>query len=246
MKADVVVDVGNTRIKWGRCAAAGVTEVVSLPPADPAAWRTQLDAWRSAGPWQWVVSGVHPPRRDQLAAWLRQQGEAVHVLEWARQLPLSVALEQPDHVGIDRLLNAVAANRVREAGRPAVLIDAGSAVTIDWLDEQGAFRGGSIYPGVRLMARALHEFTALLPLVELDGAAPDFPGPSTTAAMKAGIYYTVAGGINEVLRRMAAADPLVYLTGGDAALLRPAVDPRAVLWPAMTLEGVRLSAEALP
>lgn len=246
MKTDVVADVGNSRIKWGRCEAGRLAEVVSLRPDDVPAWGQQLDAWGPGGPRSWVVTGVHPPRRLQLAEWLRGRGETVHLLERAAELPLHVRLEQPDRAGIDRLLNAVAVNTRRRPDQPAAIIDAGSAVTVDYVDAAGAFRGGAIFPGLRLMARALNDHTALLPLVEV-GAPPPLPGASTPAAIQAGVFWAVVGGIEVVLRQMrsAAGDLAVFLTGGDAGVLAPRLSGDSVLWPEMTLEGIRLSADRI-
>jgi type III pantothenate kinase len=255
MKVDIVVDVGNSRIKWGLVAADGLVQLASLPSDDPQTWQRQLAAWHLTGPLSWALSGVQPQRRDQLAGWIRERGDTVRTLEHARQLPLRVEVEQPDKVGIDRLLNALAANlRVRRDqkprhGRIAIIVDAGSAVTVDLVDEAGAFRGGAILPGLRLMAHALHDHTALLPLIEIQDPSPPVLGTSTIAAMESGVYYGVAGAINTLVTLLAArsaAEPAVYLTGGDAVLLQEAVDQRAVLWPEMTLEGVRIAAEAQP
>jgi type III pantothenate kinase len=239
----MVVDVGNTRIKWGRCAADAVRESVSLPPDDDAAWQQQLAAWDATGPFTWVVSGVHPQRRDRLVAWLRELGHAVLVVTAPQQLPLDIGLAQPEKVGIDRLLNAVAVNARRPAGSPAVIVDAGSAVTVDYLDADGVFRGGAILPGLRLMAQALHDYTALLPLIQPD-AAVLVPGTSTTAAMNAGIFCAVLGGIKELLHRLGPA--LVVCGGGDGPLLGPHLPAPVEVWPLMTLEGLRLTARNLP
>jgi type III pantothenate kinase len=250
MTPGVVVDVGNTRVKWGRCARAAVAEVASLPPDAPDAWERQLTRWGVDAGAAWAVAGVHPDRRDALVRWLEERGARVWVATSHHQLPLEVRLSHPDRVGIDRLLNAVAAVRAWSRSRlPAVVVDAGSAVTVDWVDEAGAFRGGAIFPGLRLMARALHEHTALLPLIEIATPRPYVPGLSTTQAMDAGIYYAAAGGVNALVGLFRAASPAethVYLTGGDARLLSYAVDDRAEVWPEMTLEGLRLSAEAQP
>jgi type III pantothenate kinase len=219
-----------------------------LPPDDSDAWQRQVEAWQLRAGAVWVLTSVHPARCERLADWLRQRGDQVHVVDEARSLPLRVLLEKPDHVGIDRLLDAVAANSRRQKGTPAVIVDAGSAVTVDYLDEAGAFRGGAILPGLRLMAQALHNYTALLPLVEVPRAVPGVPGTATAPAMTAGIFWAVAGGIQGLIdayRKLSRAAPEVYLTGGDAELLA-AVLPGAVCWPAMTLEGVRLTAENLP
>jgi type III pantothenate kinase len=260
MKSSLVVDVGNSRIKWGRCAdPSPVADYASLPPDDAAAWQAQLDAWGLTGPLTWVVSGVHPRSRDELFHWLRRRGDTVRLLDGWRELPLSIRVDHPERVGIDRLLNAVAANARRRAGAGAVVVDAGSAVTVDWVDPDGAFAGGAIFPGLRLMAQALHEHTALLPLVKVRSAAPPLPGTSTPAAMEAGVFWAVAGGIRALIDQLAArlaigtAPPDVFLTGGDGALLEAALEPaepaasrEPQLWPQMTLEGIRLAAEGLP
>ncbi|MGH7750978.1 MAG: type III pantothenate kinase, partial [Candidatus Dormibacteria bacterium] len=142
----------------------------------------------------------------------------------------------------------VAANSRRSAGAAAVIIDAGSAVTVDCLDESGAFAGGAILPGLRLMAKALHDYTALLPLVEPPQKVPIVPGTATIPAIECGIFWAVAGGVQALLheyRVRSGSSLVVFLTGGDGPLLR-AVVPDAQSWPEMTLEGIRLSAEAMP
>jgi type III pantothenate kinase len=249
MKPSVVVDVGNTQIKWGLCSAGGIAAMAALPPNDPAAWQEQISLWALDTPAAWVVSSVQPSQSDALTAWLRQHRARVHVLAEPEDLPLQVALQHPRRVGIDRLLDAVAVNSRRRSGTPAIVIDAGSAVTIDWLDSSGAFRGGAIMPGLRLMARALHDHTAKLPLIPSPHTAPPLPGTSTIAAMKAGVFWAVAGGIRALVEQYScsvAAPPDVFLTGGDAATLGPILGDRVQIWPEMTLEGIRLAAGALP
>jgi type III pantothenate kinase len=248
MTPAVVVDVGNSRIKWGRCIDGPVVEAASLPPDDPTAWLAQMERWGIVAPAGWVLTGVHPQRRDHLGDWLRRQGHAVRLLDDPKELPLRVLLERPDHVGVDRLLDAVAANSRRRGGTPAVVVDAGSAVTVDLVDAAGAFAGGVIMPGFRLMAQALHDYTALLPLVPPPTRPPDVPGVSTPKAVEAGVYYSVVGGIRALIGEYAkalGATPQLFLTGGDGPLLGQVLT-EAEQWPLMTLEGIRLAAEALP
>jgi type III pantothenate kinase len=239
----LVVDVGNTRIKWGLCDATSVAKSASLPPDEPAAWQKQLKAWRLKGLLAWAVSGVHPQRRDRLADWLRDRGDSLVVIDSPKQLPLRVALQHPGRVGIDRLLDAVAVNKRRPPNTPAIIIDAGSAVTVDYVDQRGVFRGGTILPGLRLMAAALHDYTALLPLVEVDTAVK-VPATSTVEAVKAGTYYAVLGGIRMVIESLIEGQlkdrPFrMFLSGGDAPLLHRHILSSAVVWPSMTLEGLR-------
>jgi type III pantothenate kinase len=249
MIPDVVVDVGNTRIKWGRCGPHGLAGAHRSLPADASdAWQQQIDSWRLPSPATWVVTGVHPARRDRLAAWLRRRGDHVRVIDSPEELPLRVLLDEPQKVGIDRLFSAVGANYLRPHGTPAVIISSGTAVTVDLVDESGAFRGGAILPGFHMMARALHEHTALLPLIDpLEGPiCPELPGTSTSAAMRAGIFYAVAGGVRALVERYAqdaGQPPDVWVTGGDyhevAALVGGTASPE------LTLRGIFLTAESL-
>ncbi len=244
----IVIDVGNTRVKWGLCTANAVSEVALLPPDEPEAWRLQREAWQSNKPTTWVATGVHPARRGRLVDWLRAQGETVVVLDDWQKLPLRINLERPGRAGIDRLLDAVAVNARRQAATPAIVIDAGSAVTVDWIDGAGAFCGGAIFPGARLMAVSLNNYTALLPLIQVTHSCPSLPGKATPAAMEAGIFWAVAGGIRAIATEMARNSPVtphLFLTGGDTELLRPGLGPNVVAWPEMTLEGIRLAAETI-
>src|SRR5262249_58797050 len=97
-------------------------------------------------------------------------------------------------VGIDRLLNAVAVNTRRGKDKPAVIVDAGSAITVDYVDRHGAFQGGVIFPGMGLMARSLDNFTALLPLVEVPESIPAVPGKNTVNDIQARRLWADAGG----------------------------------------------------
>jgi type III pantothenate kinase len=266
MKPHVVVDIGNTRIKWGLVDPHGSTLLAtdSLPD-DPSAWQTAIDCWRSlpryremTTPLTWVVASVNPPRTERLAAWITQRGDHFFHLSQASQLPLRVEVENPDHVGIDRLLSAVAVTRTEAPGRGSVLIGAGTAVTVDWLDERHVYQGGSIFPDVDLMARALNDYTALLPRVALELPIPALPAKATIPAMQAGIFLAVSGGIREAVRlytERARVIPRIYFSGGQAPLLVAAMEldrqPAPPwndyrLWPNQTLVGILLSAEALP
>jgi type III pantothenate kinase len=248
MIPDVVVDVGNTRIKWGHCRSGRIVAVASLPPDAPGDWENQIVIWGLGPSSLWVLTGVHPARRDALRDWLQARGEQVLVLKDHSCLPLRVDLGRPDRVGIDRLLNAVAAISDRRANQPAAIVDAGSAVTVDWVDAGGAFRGGAILPGFRLMAEALHSYTAQLPLIEIRNPDPPLPGGDTKSAMEAGIFWTMVGGVQLIIDRLARleqTEPSVFVTGGDGHRLSPFINRAHKLWPEMTLEGVRLSAEAM-
>jgi type III pantothenate kinase len=243
-----VADVGNSRIKWGRCKEHQVAEMASLPHDAPQQWQTQLEQW-SVTPGRWVVAGVNPERMARLVDWLNARAMHVATITSYQQLPISLSVQAPERVGLDRLLNAVAAQSRERGGRPAVLVDAGSAVTVDYLDEANVFGGGAIFPGLRLMAQALHSYTAKLPFVEVKAPLPPMPATVTETAIAAGVYGAVVGGIEHLLVQLAARSPQppqVYLTGGDHAVLAPGLSVPVEVWPTMTLEGIRLTALSLP
>ena len=140
-------------------------------------------------------------------------------------------------VGGDRLAQASAAwHRV---GGPCVVVSMGTAITIDVVNARGEFVGGLIAPGLRLMARALHEHTALLPEVEpVRRRSP--VGRATREAIQSGISTAAEGLIRGAL---AGSRGRVFGTGGDAPLFRDLFD---VLVPDLALEGVLRSYLCLP
>ncbi|HEY8503962.1 MAG TPA: type III pantothenate kinase [Gemmataceae bacterium] len=243
-RPDVVADIGNSRVKWGRCGPDRVTAAASLPPEDPDAWDRQRAEWGLPAPLRWVLAGVHPVRLAALVGWLGRYGDTAVTLDHWSKLPLVVAVESPERVGIDRLLNAVGVRSRLGPGEGAVVVDAGTAVTVDHVTADGVFRGGAILPGFRLMAEALHRHTAQLPRADVRTPAPPQPGQNTERALETGLFWAVAGGVRALVEgyRGATAGPLrLFLTGGDAPLLLGGL-PGAIHWPELTLEGVRLSA----
>jgi type III pantothenate kinase len=169
------------------------------------------------------------------------------------ELPIALAVDEPDAVGIDRVFGAIAARSMTPPDTPAITVDVGTAVTVNRIDAAGVFRGGAIFPGPTLMARALHEHTAKLPLIELTTpVSTPTPGRNTRDAIRTGIQVVVREGVAGLVMHFAdvsPAPPSVYLTGGGADIFRgfPVAwchEPTFV--PFLNLEGVRIAAEALP
>jgi len=156
-----------------------------------------------------------------------------------------VRLDQPERVGIDRLLGAVAANRLRKPDHAAVVIDLGSAITADYVDPTGAFLGGAILPGIGMAARAMHEQTDQLPLIAMSelGAPPPPLGRSTIEAMRSGLFWGAVGAMKELIARLVDEQngPVdVFLTGGAAPSVAPLIHPQAQHVPHLVLAGIAL------
>lgn len=159
-------------------------------------------------------------------------------------LGLKIKVRAPEEVGADRLVNAVAAHA--QFGGPLLILDFGTATTVDAVGKDGSYLGGAIAPGIHISLEALVSRTAKLPRIDM--APPANPiGASTIEAMRAGLYYATLGGVRELcavlgaeLRRRDKRKPLLLATGGLSYWLPTReLGIRAVL-PDLTLEGLRL------
>ena len=163
----------------------------------------------------------------------------------AADLPLGVALPHPQRVGIDRLAAAAAAAVVKRPGKPAVVVDCGTAATVDLVAPDGTFLGGAILPGPALLARALAEGTSRLPAVALleQGPPPALPARSTEEAIAAGIGWGIRGAVGRLVAEATLAsgtDADVILTGGWSHAIRGEL-PAAIEVPDLVLAGIALA-----
>jgi type III pantothenate kinase len=170
-----------------------------------------------AGPEGIAYSSVVSSLTEELARVLTSTGcRKVVAVDHRSDIPFELSVEEPATLGPDRICAAVGAWAV--GAREALIIDAGTAVTVDILSG-GAFRGGSIFPGANLLAEALHEGTASLPLVDGWGSEVVPPGRNTVDAVKAGVWWGLVGAVRELVSRSLPVDGDIWLTGGGAYLL---------------------------
>ena len=158
----------------------------------------------------------------------------------ATNIPLKVDLPNPVRVGADQLVNAVAA--IEFYGAPVVVIDFGTATTFDIVNEEGAFTGGIIAPGVNLSTEALYNAAALLPKIKIE-KPEKIIGQNTTEAMQTGLYWGYVSMIEGLAKRVIAeykTKPTIVATGGFSNLFRDAIDIIDHAEPNLTLEGLRL------
>ena len=243
----LAVDIGNQQIKLGLFLGdsgnplPSPAEIWRIPTGEPSF--ESLASRLPPAPLAWCAATVHRPAEQQLAAWVRQRRpqDSYRLLQ-AQDLPLAIHVDQPRRVGSDRLLAAVAVNRLRAPDCAAIVIDAGTAITVDLVSAAGAFEGGVILPGFRLIARALAQGTDLLPEVAYDPAAepPPVVGKSTAAAIRSGLFWGQVGAVRQVAQQMSdalATPPQVFVAGGDAERLA-AFLPHAQIVPELVLAGI--------
>jgi len=217
----LLLDAGNTRLKWAVASAAGMVDQGVVEYADLS---SAAATWRRYGIARVVGCNVAGPQvaADLAAAF------APLVPEWLRssaeQGGLRSSYRQPAQLGSDRWAAMIGA-RARCAGE-LIVVMAGTAMTVDAVTAEGAFLGGVIVPGFRLMRQALAQGTAELGLP--DGEVVAFPA-STGEAIVNGALAALAGAIEEMRRRLESAQgrpATVLISGGDAATIAPLLQAR--------------------
>lgn len=250
----LVVDAGNTRLKFARFEAASgeaalprLAEFEAFLCGAPIDWQT-IQSWPFAGRSVTAfISGSNPPEMERIerewpAAWSRPT-----VIRDRARLPIQVLVNFPERVGLDRVLNGVAASVLLRPGQGGIVVDSGTTVTVNAIQD-GGFLGGAILPGFELSAKALHEYTALLPLMEhhrLYDSIPFAIGRNTEAALNSGLFWGHVGAVKELVQRVTEElrsrsqghPPLLILTGGAARLLMPYL-PGARYEPMFALQGL--------
>ncbi len=248
MSQVLVIDVGNSRMKWGLRGLQGWITLGATPNSDIGT--LSLRDWHTL-PRPTRVVGVNVAGEAARARVEAQLTRWRLVPEWITAGDASCGVinryAQPAQLGADRWASLVAARRrsvTADVFPPAcVVVNAGTAVTIDSLDGDGVFRGGLILPGMRLMLQALAENTSGLKAPP--GEFREFPD-NTADALYSGAMQAICGAI-EQMRRQIDTDPAqvrVYLAGGAAAEIGPHLNPPVEVVDNLVLEGVLALATA--
>ena len=188
-----------------------------------------------------IISSVVPPLemawREGISKYL---GIKPMVVDSSVDLGIKVKYDIPAEVGADRLVNAVAA--VHNYGSPVIVVDFGTAVTLDYVSSDRSYLGGAIAPGLQASVEALFGKTAKLPLVALEPPKRAIRR-STSESMRSGIVIGYAGLIDGLVDRMSQEQkeaPKVIATGGHAETVARWSSRINVVDPNLTLEGLRL------
>jgi len=242
----MLVDIGNTQVALATWSDGKRGEAEHLPvePFEPVAERVEQLWHELLGgiPRAVVVSSVCPPVLEHLERSCQDRGiEPVLVVGKDIDLPIPADLPEPEKVGTDRLCAAAGAyDKLKTA---CVVADFGTALTVDLVADNNVFLGGTILPGMGLSARALHENTALLPLVEI-GTPTGTLGKDTASAIRNGIFAMMVGALREITERYATEIgkwPPLVLTGGDARAVAGACNFVDHVMPDLCLDGLLIA-----
>ena len=133
--------------------------------------------------------------------------------------PFTNLYQTPRTLGIDRMVLAAGAT-LRYPGKNRLVVDAGTCITYDFIDDKDQYHGGAISPGIRLRYEALHNYTAKLPLLSRE-MPEGFVGKSTAGSIHSGVVFGVLNEIDGFIDRYSnsAENFIIILTGGDAEFL---------------------------
>ena len=236
-RAVLDLDIGNSRTKWRLAGASGSLKSPRIPPLSDVAEapdRVRISA----------VAGVRDRIRTAVEA---NFGIAPEFAEVSReQAGVVCCYDDPKRLGIDRWLALVAAWQSVQGA--VAVVDAGTAMTVDLVDDRGRHQGGYIVPGIGLMRRSLAGKTRDLALPQLladqehDAFPP--PGRSTDAAIAGGTLAMPISFLDAVLARFRAASPsgiTTFLCGGDAHLLHSRLASPTRIKPNLVLDGLAIA-----
>jgi type III pantothenate kinase len=242
----MVINAGNTRVAIGvfvggelqHVARVGASERENWPGVIAEAWKLIEKADSPAIAGASVNPGVAEPIEHQIE---KTTGTKVQWIGRDIDLPMRVLTDAPAETGADRVANIAAA--YEQMQKACVVVDAGTAITVDCCNDQGEFLGGAIAPGVMLQLEALHSRTAKLPMVA--PAAPESAfGRNTADAIRNGVFHGVRGMVKELVETYATELgnwPEIIATGGDAHLLFDNWELIHAVSPDLTLYGIALA-----
>lgn len=206
----LVINIGNTNTQYGIFSDGVVRNVKYVPTSDFLKRSKNIPELMSGMPI--AVSTVVPAAKKVL------EGKNIYWVGPSGKLPVSLKKIDSSTLGADRIANIAAV--AKSAKLPAIVIDCGTAITINAVNSKSEFLGGAILPGRMLLRKSLNDFTAQLPLVALSDKKPKALGRNTKDAILSGTDLAVLGAVKEIISRIKIEIKMekcmVIATGGDA------------------------------
>ena len=228
---NLVIDVGNTRIKAATFLATRLVEKQSfdsLQQASEFLTKSQYENIILSS-----VSGSSPDLLDGLHAKNKKLTASVNLL-----LPLTISYTTPGTLGIDRLAAVCGAIEMLPY-QDTLVIDAGSCINYEFVDNHNVYHGGAISPGIQMRFKAMHTFTGLLPLV---GPEKDVNliGNSTESCLQSGVMFGVFSEVDGIIDRYKRKYPgmNVILCGGDSILFENKLKHSIFAAPDLVMRGL--------
>lgn len=210
---NLIVDVGNTRVKYSVFNnGEEVYATTSTPNSSVAQVNDLLTAYPKLK--RAIVSSVRTDTQELL----NRLNAVIPTIEFnhSTPIPIKIGYKTPETLGTDRLAGAIGAASLFP-GKELLVIDMGTAITIDYVNSKGEFIGGNISPGLSLRFSSLHQLTHKLPLEQPQEETPAI-GKTTAEAIRGGVQEGIKHELSGYIHNFMNSNPAgrVVLTGGDA------------------------------
>jgi type III pantothenate kinase len=240
----LVVAIGNSRLHLATFVGGELETVRHASHAQSADFASIIsELWKTLPEGSDVAGcSVVPGKLESIEHAIKQStGKPVQWVGADLDIPIPVTTKEPKQTGVDRALVAAAA--YEQLQKACVVVDAGTALTINLVNDQGALVGGAIMPGVAMMIDSLHARTAKLPQITFT-APDDAYGTDTESAIRHGITASLRGAVQSLAERWAeqmGTWPEVIATGGDAHALFDGWEVVHAVSPDLLMYGVALA-----
>jgi type III pantothenate kinase len=230
---NLIVDIGNTSTKLAIFDEGRKISLTRIADVESAEIEKVLAAHKIE---KAIISSV-TTIPSFLTELLSENIPLIHILSYKSLFPFRIEYDTPETLGTDRIAGVAGAFSFFQ-GQDLLVIDAGTAITYDYLSH-GAYRGGNISPGLNTRFRALNSFTGRLPLVT---PTEDFtnPGKNTTDSILAGVITGITYEINEYIRTFEKKSTgyKIILTGGDGGFLKDKINHQVAHMPDIVIDGL--------
>ena len=204
----------------------------------------------SMSPCTWIIASVDEHATKALLEQLQKKrpADTVRILRHA-DLPIELDVDEPAKVGMDRLCSAVAANHLKADDRPAIVVNSGTAVTVNAIDSKNVFVGGVIFPGLQTSFDSLNSQTAALPRISIEKLLQpkSVIGKNTRRAIQNGVILSHVAAVSELVELFSdelKGEPDIFVAGGHSFLLAVR-DDRWHHVPDLVLQGIHIAATKL-
>jgi len=230
---NLIIDIGNTSIKLAVYDNLKKILLARVKKINYPSLKKKLSHYKID---RAIISSVKEVP-DSLKELLSISVPAVYILSHKSRLPFKIDYKTPETLGSDRIAAVTGAYNIFP-GADVLIIDAGTAVTYDFLSGN-TYKGGNISPGLRIRFMALNKFTGKLPLV-VPTYDYIFPGTDTTNAIEAGVITGLTYEINEYIRtfKKLHSRGKIIMTGGDSAYLKDKINYKVIYEPDIVTDGL--------
>jgi type III pantothenate kinase len=230
---NLIIDIGNSSVKLALYNNGMISGSARFKTATTAL----LKEFAAGHKIKHIIVSSVSGQQEAIADFAALISASLYILSYKSKLPFAIEYQTPETLGADRIAAAAGAYK-SFAGSKLLIIDAGTAITFDFLDGE-IYRGGNISPGIDMRFRALNKFTNSLPLMK---TRENFhsPGRNTGEAIVAGVVSGVTYEINEYIRTFEEkyTDLMVIITGGDGSYLKARISYECLYLPDIVTDGL--------